>query len=405
MRFRQPPDLFEHIGQLSAGNGSVDAIVVGRQTAHGRKGALAPGPELRAFSLVARDTHLRRPGGLAHRDDACHLLVDVGRRAVQLAQQDCGGVGGIAGVDVRLGGREGEIVHHLESGRNDPRGDDRRHRLAAGAHTGEGGQQDARVGRQGQKLDRHLGDDAEQAFRTGDQGHQVKAGGVRRQAAEGDDLAVQCHQFDRLEIVHRQAVLQAMHAAGVLSHIAADAAGQLRRWVGRIKQAEGGGGVRYGQIAHARLHPRGHRVRVDAKDLVEPTKAQQHAARKRKGPAGKAGSRPARDHGHAEVGADHQDGAHLRSFARQGDQARHATIGGQAVALVNLHRLGCGEQAVARQDRLEPRDQPRTIRRGEGRVKSGIELVEHGGTRIRRGWGRVLSQNPARNGYCPQPGP
>jgi len=57
-----------------------------------------------------------------------------------------------------------------------------------------------------------------------------------RIAAEANQLTVDGGDGQRGDVMHGQTVFQAMHAAGVLGHIAADGAGDLRRRVGRVEQ-------------------------------------------------------------------------------------------------------------------------------------------------------------------------
>ena len=56
-------------------------------------------------------------------------------------------------------------------------------------------------------------------------------------AAQADDLAVHQHQLDAQHVVGGQAVFQAMHAAGIFRHIAADGAGDLAGGIRRVIEA------------------------------------------------------------------------------------------------------------------------------------------------------------------------
>ena len=89
----------------------------------------------------------------------------------------------------------------------------------------------------GSELDGDLGDDGEQPFAAVDQRQQVVARRVERVAAELDDLAGDEHAAHAAHVVHREPVLEAMHAAGVLGDVAADRARDLRRRVGRVVEA------------------------------------------------------------------------------------------------------------------------------------------------------------------------
>ena len=123
---------------------------------------------------------------------------------------------------------------------NDARGDDRRDRAAGRVGVGEGGEQRLdRLGR-AQQPHRDLGRDPERALRADERADEVVAGGVgRRAGAELDDLAVGRDDLEARHVVGGEAVLQAVRAAGVLGHVAADRADLLARRVGRVEVAVG----------------------------------------------------------------------------------------------------------------------------------------------------------------------
>ena len=60
-----------------------------------------------------------------------------------------------------------------------------------------------------------------------------------------------------------------MHTAGILRHVAADRAGDLRRWIRRVIEAGMGNGVADGEIGDARLNHRNTVFKVDLADPVE----------------------------------------------------------------------------------------------------------------------------------------
>ena len=64
------------------------------------------------------------PFSSAERDDAGHLQVDFGARAVEFDQQQAASHCGIVGVDGGFGGLDGEAVHHLHGGGKHAGGDD-----------------------------------------------------------------------------------------------------------------------------------------------------------------------------------------------------------------------------------------------------------------------------------------
>ena len=64
-----------------------------------------------------------------------------------------------------------------------------------------------------------------------------RPGRIEHGAAEVHQLAVRQHRFDAEHVVHGEAVLQAVRAAGVLGDVAADRADDLARRIGRVVAA------------------------------------------------------------------------------------------------------------------------------------------------------------------------
>ncbi len=191
--------------------------------------------------------------------------------------------------------------------------------------------------------------------------------------------------------MHGQAVLEAVHPAGVLRHVAADAAGELGGGVGGVEQAVGRGGVGDRQVAHPRLHHGGAGVRVDAQDAAELAKAQDHAAGIGQGAAGKAGAGAPRDDGHAHLAADLEDGLDLARVAGQGDHGGQHSVAGKAVVLIGAQAFDLGDQGGRGEDGAQAGDQGRGVNGGEAGVQAIIELVEHDKGLPRLGGGKTGS--------------
>ena len=137
-----------------------------------------------------------------------------------------------------LGGLDRQAIHHLDRRRHDAARDDGRHGLAGRVDRVEAGEQ--RQHRLGppQQPQRRLRDDGERAFRADEHAEQIEPGRVERGAAEVHELAVRQHGLDAEHVVHGEAVLQAVRAAGVLGDVAADRADHLARRIGRVVAAE-----------------------------------------------------------------------------------------------------------------------------------------------------------------------
>ncbi len=199
--------------------------------------------------------------------------------AVQFAQQDRLGIARITRVHEILSRLDRKLVHHLQSGGDDAGRDDGADRLARLHHIVKCGEHDLGAFRYGQQFDGDFDDHAQHALGASHQREQVIAGRVQRLGAYGQQLAFHRHHFQHQDVVHRQAVFQAMHAAGIFRDIAAYRAGDLRRRIGRVIHAIGRRRFGYRQVAHAGLHGGHCIVRIDVQDVLEFCQAQQHAIR------------------------------------------------------------------------------------------------------------------------------
>ncbi|MNE83888.1 hypothetical protein D3C80_1807450 [compost metagenome] len=94
--------------------------------------------------------------------------------------------------------------------------------------------------------------------------------------AQAQVFALDGKNVDFQYVVHGQAVLQAMHATGVLRHVAADGTSDLRRRVRRVIQAERRRGLGNRQVAYTRLNPRRAGGGIDVQDVVEARHHQQN---------------------------------------------------------------------------------------------------------------------------------
>ena len=238
----------------------------------------------------------RRPALPGDRLHPVDQVIDLGLRAVELDDQQCLDVERIAGMDEFLGAVDRRPVHHLHAARNDARTDDAAHALARILGGGEADQHGARRFRLLQDAHRDLGDDAEQPLRPGDDAEQVVAAGVEMLAAEAQDLAGHQHHLAAEHVVGGHAVFQAVHAAGILRHVAADGAGDLRGRIGRIVEARVLDRLRDREVGDARLGHHHAVLEVDLADAVELGHAEQYAVGERQRAARQRGAGAARHH-------------------------------------------------------------------------------------------------------------
>ncbi len=285
-------------------------------------------------------------------------VVDLGGRAIQLADQQRLGVARVAGAAEILGRVDGRVVHHLEPARDDAGGDDRGDALAALVDGREAHEHGARGLGLLQDADGDLGDDAEQAFRAGHQAEQVVAVGIQVLAAEADHVAIGQDQLQAQHVVGGEAVFQAVHAARVLGDVAADGAGDLRGGVGRVVEAPVLDRLGDAEIGDAGLGGDGAVLVVDVEDPVELAQAQDDAIGERQGAAGEPGAGTARDDLDLLGVAEPQDGCHLLGGGRQDHGHGHGAVGGEPVALVGAQLLLGRDHAFAGHDLAQGRDDP-----------------------------------------------
>src|SRR6185295_9681669 len=210
-----------------------------RDAADGWKRALAARPEAQPLGLIARHAHAGRTGAREYLALARDLVLDLFGRAVGFAQQDGGGVEVVARAHELLDRVRCRTIHHFEPRRDDPGGDHVGYRPSRLLHVVERGHHHLRALRLGEELHRDLGDYDQHAFGADGERKQVVAWRVRRLRAELDRLARRGEPAQAEHVVHREAVFQAVHAARILGHVAADGARDLARGVWRIVKAEG----------------------------------------------------------------------------------------------------------------------------------------------------------------------
>jgi hypothetical protein len=196
----------------------------------------------------------------------------------------------------------------------------------------------------------HLDDHAQQPFGACHQGQQIEAGASRclppRRMTSPSIVTI----FDPEQIIGGQPVLQAVHAAGVLRHVAADGAGDLAGRIGCVIEAVALHRLGDGEVGDARLHPRAAVVDVDFEDLVEFAEAEQDPVRQGQRPARQRGACAARHHFQlVALAVAH----HLRQLLyrlREHDDQRQRAIGSQSVGFVGAQLVLVGDHPFARDD-------------------------------------------------------
>ncbi|EDT02922.1 hypothetical protein BamIOP4010DRAFT_3543 [Burkholderia ambifaria IOP40-10] len=379
-------DAREQRTDRAARHGAVHAVIIGGNAPGGRKRVLAARPVAQPLAFVARDLDARRAMLAQHGRHAHDFLRHFLRRPVRFAQQDRLRVEVVARVRERLDGLGGRLVHHLESGRDDARRDDRGDCLAALHDIVEARHHELRGLRFRDQFQRDLGDDREHPFAADHHREQVEARRVEAERAEFDDLAVDRDRAHAHDVVHGQPVFQAVDAAGIFRDVAADRAGDLRRRIGCVVQPVRRGGFRNREVAHAGLHGGRARVRIDLDDAREACERQHDAVADRQRAARQARARAARHDRHFHAAADLHDPLHLRFGFGQRDREGQPPVRGQAVAFVRRGVFVAEQQAMRRQhghQRLH--DFALALRAGRARQFDGsVHWVSCGGAAARR---------------------
>ena len=339
----------EHLTEPSARHDAVLDVVVGRDAAHRREGALAALPEHGSLGVVVRDPHLEGAGRAAEPVDLGPVLRDLGGDAVELDEEHRGRALRIAGMERGLRGLDRQPVHHLDRRRDDPRGDHRRHRLAARLEGAEGGEHRRDDLRHALDAQRHLHGDPERPLGSDEHPEQVGAVLMEALPAELDELTVGEHHLGTRDVVDREAVLEAVRSAGVLGDVPADRADLLARRVGCVEEAVGGDRAGDVEVRHARLDDDPPALDVDLDDPVHPRQRDDD-------PVGDGEASPGEPcpgtPGHerdacSRAGAD--DRLHLVRAAGEHDRGGDRPPAGQPVAVVRRQLLG-RRQHVRRSD-------------------------------------------------------
>ena len=215
-------------------------------------------------------------------------------------------------------GGESEGVSQLQRARQEAGGKN----LADGTGRGAGGIESAGQARprrrQGQQLERGLGDDAEHPLGADEQAVQIEAGLVLvRASAEADERAVSQRDFEAEHVVAGDAIFEAARATGVGGDVAAEAAIRATRGIRRIEQSLLLHGILQRLGVNARLDD-GDEIRPgDFLDAIHPLDREHDAAAVGHASAHVAVARAARGDGNAMVAGEAQDGGDRLRVARE----------------------------------------------------------------------------------------
>ena len=189
----------------------------------------------------------------------------------------------------------------------------------------------------------HLGGDPERPLRADEGAEQVVARRVELLAAERDQLAVGQDDLQPAHVVRGEAVLEAVRAAGVLGHVAADGAHDLGARVGRVEEVRADRGATRRCWSRPARRTRAGSRRSTSQDPLEPRGDDEDAVLDGQRAAGQARAGAARHPRHAGVRA----GPHARLDLRGGAGQHRRAGGGRSTAAARRTRR-CAAGAPAR---------------------------------------------------------
>ena len=359
--------LREHLDQAGPRHDGVVQVVVRLDPGDGAKGGLSALPDQCPLRVVRR--HPDRASAVAPTDPrhAGDAILDRGREAVELDDENRGGVRREAGVHVRLHRPRDGSVHHLQRRRHQAGGDDRADRGGAVLHPLEVEQQRADRGRVLCESHAHPGSDTEHPLAADEHAPQVQAGGLGVLAPEDGDGAVGQHDLDGQDVHRRHALGQTMGSAGVGGDVAAHRAALLARGIRGVVDAMLGQLMAEVGVEHPRLDPGLAGVEVEAEEPVHLRGDDHDRVVHGHRAAGQPGARTAGDERHT-VGAGGDDAApHLLRRGRE-DHDRGGALHVGGVAPVEVAFAGPGAHPPRTEGGAELRDEGRARSRGGGHV-------------------------------------
>src|ERR1700737_4864951 len=209
-----------------------------RKAPHGAKRLLASLPQLQSLDVVARDLHAPRTARNADLSHDLQVRADAGVEPVELDQQNRLRILWIARrIDRRLDHTDRRTIHELKRGWNDSRCDDGRGHARRFVHRHEVGEQRAHGLRFLRQVEGDGESETEAPFGADERPAQIVSVVLAEFASQLDDLTARQNDGYRQDVIERNSVLEAVRAARVFSHVAADGAGRFTRRIRRVQKA------------------------------------------------------------------------------------------------------------------------------------------------------------------------
>jgi hypothetical protein len=174
---------------------------------------------------------------------------------------------------------------------------------------------------------------AERSLRADERAQQVVARRVEGLATDLHELPVGQDELEPGDVVRREPVLEAVRAAGVLGHVAADRADDLARRIRRIEEARADRD-RDVRVRHARLDADAVVLEVDLEHALHPRDHDEDAVVDRQRAAGEPRAGATGDPRHAGARACPHDARDLLRRAGEDGGGRDRVVLQQPVGLV-----------------------------------------------------------------------
>ena len=217
---------------------------------------------LRPFQMAMRSSESR--GGANHRPHCCqpgfHPAARVGgnyfARPFQLDDENGLAARRILRVHGGLGRLERERIHDLHGAGQQTAGDDRRDGVAGLLQRAVTGQHGVKAFGARQELQSDFQAMPKRPSLPVKSPHQSGSHVFTARPPHSTTSPVAAHALDAENVIGSHPVLQAMRAAGIESHVAADRANRLAGGIGRVMQAVRARPLRDVEVDHARLDDR-----------------------------------------------------------------------------------------------------------------------------------------------------
>ena len=345
-------DFVHDLRERGARDDAVLDDVVGGDAAHGGESGFATFPDKGAFRVTLRKANFGSAIFAAEFADVLHEEFDFGDRAIEFDKEQAAAIG-IVSVDGGFRGLDGQVVHHFDGGGEHAGGDDVTDGGAGFSGAGKRGEERAHAFGAFDDAKNNFCGDAECAFGANEDAGEIVAGGVERFCAEVDEGAIGENDFEAEYMRGGETVFEAVGAAGIFRHVAADAADGLGRRIGGVEKIVGLDARGDIEIDDAGFHGDAGVGDVDFEDAIHARETDDDAVIDGERAAAESGAGTSGDEGNAFAMAEAEDGLHLLGSGGQEDGGWEDAEVGEGVAFVGMEFFGGGDEGVRAEEGAE----------------------------------------------------